>query len=290
MQALKEKGNRGTPDFPFETYSYEVMSSDFITATLHWHPEIELIYIENGEISISIGDEKLTAGSGDICFVNPEELHSLCTKSDTVEYYAAVFLPQLISYCPEHYFNQSFLTPLTENKIRLPGIITKEHFIYEDILPLAEAVFNPFATKADVLSCLTVLFCTMIDNNLMVNTPGSFCKHSQCDDIKLCIDYMNKNYHKKIKLAELASLIHISPNYFCNYFKDYTGTSPFGQLNYIRIRKACTLLSTGNDTIANIAKNCGFENMSFFIKKFKEVMGCTPSAYRKEMTNTPIII
>ncbi len=289
MQDLKEKGTRGTPDFPFETYIYDVMSSGFTTTELHWHPEIELLLVEKGEITVYVGEEKLIVKAGEICFINPEELHSICTHSKFVEYDAAVFLPSLVSYGSEHFFDQSFVQPLTESKICFPRIISAENYCYEDILPLAEAMFNPFSSKTAVLSCIMGLFCALIDNDLMEANPRS-CNHNHYNDIKLCIDYMNRNFHQKLKLSQLAELIHISPNYFCNYFKDYTGTSAFSYLNSIRVKKACTLLTTGNDTIANIAKNCGFENMSFFIKKFKEVVGCTPSAYRKEAKHNTMIL
>ena len=92
---------------------------------------------------------------------------------------------------------------------------------------------------------------------------------------------MQEHQRQKVTLAELADLVHMSPNYFCSYFKKYTGISPFTQLNFIRVKSAESMLLKSNQPILQIAEACGFENVSFFIRKFKEIIGCTPSAYRK---------
>ena len=103
------------------------------------------------------------------------------------------------------------------------------------------------------------------------------------EDVKLCIQYMEDNYGRKITLKELANLVHMTPNYFCNYFKKQTGLTPFTQLNSIRVRRASKILRNTETSIAEIAEACGYENVSFFIRKFKEIRGCTPSVYRKKM-------
>lgn len=125
-----------------------------------------------------------------------------------------------------------------------------------------------------------MLFCTLMENSLLDNTsdPASIKK---AEDIKMCIKYMEVNYTRKVTLTELADLVHMSPNYFCSYFKKQTGISLFTQLNYIRVKEAAKLLLKSDDSIVDVAESCGFENVSFFIRKFKEIQGCTPSVYRK---------
>ena len=92
----------------------------------------------------------------------------------------------------------------------------------------------------------------------------------------------NQTFPELTLLAELADLVHMTPNYFCNYFKKQTGLTPFTQLNNIRVRRASKMLRNTEKSIAEIAEACGYENVSFFIRKFKEIRGCTPSVYRRK--------
>ena len=59
-----------------------------------------------------------------------------------------------------------------------------------------------------------------------------------------------------------------------------TGSTPIGYLTALRIRHAQVQLLQGA-SVLETATTCGFENVSFFIQKFKEATGCTPGQYRK---------
>ena len=68
--------------------------------------------------------------------------------------------------------------------------------------------------------------------------------------------------------------------YFCRLFKQYTGKTPIEYLNNYRIEQAAKLLIETNDSITDIAFDCGFENTSYFIRKFKAQKSATPKQYR----------
>lgn len=251
MQHLKEKISRGTPDFPFATYYYDIKYRGFVTIGLHWHPEIEIIFVKKGKIEVNVAEEKIIVNAGEICFINPEELHTIATNEDDVKYYAAVFLPSLVEFTSGHFFNEQFIIPLTNGKIYFPRVISPEHFIYKKILTYIKLIFHSTHSRISVLSNLIQLFCVFTEKSLMeINQKERYSRHYE--DIKRCIEYMNENYSKKITLSDLAELAHMSPNYFCSYFKECTGVSTFNQLNHIRIKKAIAFLSEGDDLIADI--------------------------------------
>ena len=68
-------------------------------------------------------------------------------------------------------------------------------------------------------------------------------------------------------LADLAAASGLSKGHFCRVFKDVTGFTPFGYLNRVRI--------------ADISARCGFNNISYFNRAFKQIMKKNPSEYRK---------
>lgn len=279
MKRYLENQKRGTEDFPFAYYK-EKYSNYMIK--LHWHPEIELLYGISGELTVNVSEEKYILRKGDILFISPEELHTYSPNQKLVEYHAAVFAPSLFQFKEQHFFEQHFTDPLVDGEMKFPRLISKEHPKYDVVAPIVDKLFNQdIQSKAMVFADLTVLFCTLLEHSLL-ETELDVTSLKKSDDVKMCIQYMEANYGRKITLAELADLVHMTPNYFCNYFKKQTGLTPFTQLNNIRVRRASKMLRNTEKSIAEIAEACGYENVSFFIRKFKEIGGCTPSVYRKK--------
>ena len=76
----------------------------------------------------------------------------------------------------------------------------------------------------------------------------------------------------------------MSPNAFCRYFKQRTNKTFVQFLNEIRIENSCTLLARNNElSIAEIAYQCGFNNISNYNRKFKLIKKVTPNEFRKKM-------
>ena len=81
-------------------------------------------------------------------------------------------------------------------------------------------------------------------------------------------------------MQTLSEICFMSSNYFCHYFKKEIGKTPISFINEYRIEKACEMLSECNLPISNIALSVGFDNFSYFIRKFREYKGITPKEYR----------
>ena len=100
--------------------------------------------------------------------------------------------------------------------------------------------------------------------------------------LKPVFTYIEKHYSEKITLEDLSSSIHMNKNYFCRFFKEKAGKTPFAYLNEYRINQAAGELMKTDLPITEVALNAGFENMSYFIRQFKHYRGCTPSVFRQE--------
>lgn len=276
----REVLTRGTDDFPLSTY-FCARKERIITP--HWHPEIEILYMINGQMMAYISQEKILLKKGDICFVNPGELHSLDAREHGAEYYATVFFPSLFQYKEKHFLEETFTKPLTQGTLTFPRLIRPDDENYENIASRIQHMTMQKATsKTTIYADLTLLFCEMIEHSWLTNAEDlDSIRYSEA--IKTCIQYLEANYRKKITLNEIADMVHLSPNYLCSYFKKYTGMTIFEQLHSIRVKTAEKLLLESNHSIVTIAELCGFENVSFFIRKFKELTGFTPSVYRKNL-------
>lgn len=274
-----ENRKRGTEEFPFAYYKQRYSNG---MVQLHWHPEIEIIYGISGELAVTVSQEKYILREGDVLFINPEELHSYASYSEAVEYHAAVFDISLFQFREHHFFVQDFTMPIVNGVLGFPRVIDREHCSYVLISSIVDRIFNEHInSKAMIFADLTLLFCTLMENGLMRQVSDESA-YKKTEDVKLCIKYMEENFARKITLTQLADLVHMTPNYFCNYFKKQTGMTPFTQLNNIRVRKASKMLRETEFSIVEIAEVCGYENVNYFIRKFKEIRGCTPAVYRKK--------
>lgn len=98
---------------------------------------------------------------------------------------------------------------------------------------------------------------------------------------------IRKNYADNISLKDLGDKYHINSSYLGQLFKKKYGTSFKNYLTNYRIREAAKLIVTTDKKINRIAEDVGYKDSDYFISKFIEIMGCTPSKYRKTNGGTP---
>ena len=86
---LKEKSNHGTAMFPFHIYSHLDSIGNY-SVPFHWHNEIEIIYIEKGELKIDIDMVTIIAKPGDYFFINSEQLHLINSLDNKASLHHAI--------------------------------------------------------------------------------------------------------------------------------------------------------------------------------------------------------
>ncbi|VGO12384.1 HTH-type transcriptional activator Btr [Pontiella desulfatans] len=101
------------------------------------------------------------------------------------------------------------------------------------------------------------------------------------------LEYVRENYATPIKLEDLAREASLSPSQFERSFKKLFEITPARHILNVRIRAACNLLSSSNDTIASIAMETGFYDHSHFARGFKKVMGISAGEYRSKGRKSP---
>lgn len=92
--------------------------------------------------------------------------------------------------------------------------------------------------------------------------------------------YIDANYHKPLSLAELAGVGGLSENYLCRLFKEYTGRTIFTYIIERRIQNAIVQLISSRKKIIAVAFDCGFNDLSYFNRCFKKIIGKSPRDYR----------
>lgn len=93
-------------------------------------------------------------------------------------------------------------------------------------------------------------------------------------------DYIQENVDKDLRLTELSRLVNLSPNYFCQLFRESFGASPHQYVLKQRIDLAKQMLASQRMNIADIANRLGFATQSHFTSVFRRQTGTTPRLFR----------
>lgn len=140
------------------------------------------------------------------------------------------------------------------------------------------------------LTMLLELFCDLnaLDPSsyqLLCEKP--FTLHSETPHshaVSKAIGLVIEHFHEDLTIEDLCEAVNISRATLCRHFKQYTGHTPVGFLNGVRIDHARRMLVEETWPISEIAIRCGFNNLSHFNRLFLRQTGATPSQYRNEHT------
>lgn len=96
------------------------------------------------------------------------------------------------------------------------------------------------------------------------------------------VAYVMNHYAERISIRGLAEMTGLSLSQFDRRFKDLFQMTPSDYIHRVRVNAARSLLEKSEESIGEIAVECGFYDQSHFTKRFKRVIGMSPSAYRKQ--------
>lgn len=241
---------------------------------LHWHKELEFVYMIDGELDAKISGKNIKIKSGDFYFCNSEEIHitSAPDKEKVIKYIVI-----LLSY--DHmlpYFKQlDRMQFKIENSAR-----TQLKQLFQKMITIAENgdEYKSLAVNAIFMEIYHVLLGQCMvpkKNRFAANVPDNFIY------AKKVIEYIGQNYKEDITLKDMADLVGLTPAYFSKYFKNITETSFIQYLNGVRLEHALAEMMFDNETVTKAALNNGFANVKSFIELCKKIYGCTPTQYKK---------
>lgn len=276
----QEIGTRPSRDIPFYSYHLQVAEPG-PHVPIHWHEELEIIF-PSVSGSLEIDGNHFPFEKGDILFVNPYELHATCIREP-----GPVCHMLLRSDCFQFLHDAVFFSAarrIAEGELSFPTLLTHLDTAYEKLLPLIRqmADMNPPANEAMTFhlaslffSILSILFA---QNRLLSASPDD---HTQgIRYVKQSIRYMYLHLDEKLYVPLLADSAGLSEGYFTRLFKKYTHMTPARFASELRLETACAHLASGCP-VTESAQRVGMDNISHFIRLFKQKYGITPKVYQK---------
>ncbi len=273
----KELNLKGTPAFPVAIYNDDLTAS---AVPYHWHDEIELIVVVCGEMEIIVECEKFTLKEGEGIFINSERLHSCVNFNDThciiksFVFHSRFLYGELTSAMYEKYFY-----PLLLESTSNTSFLSKEEC---KLVLNAYDIFEnkAFAYEFFVRENLTKVLIEIIQK--IENKPKQVDVRTQkmLSRCKLMMAFINENFSNDITLLDIANSANIKEREALRCFNSVLSTSPIKFLKSFRLEKSAFLLKNSCEPIIEIGLSCGFSEMSYFSKSFKEMYKMTPTEYR----------
>lgn len=282
---LKEKAVHGTALLPVAIHhlSYGTGLNTFFY--LHWHAEFEFVYVQKGGILYTVEGREMPLKEGEGLFVQSNELHAArALNSLPCEACVLLFHPNLFGSRGEGSAYSKFVYPILSGERSFGSILTGEAAWEQQALrcidELDELRGANFAEQELMIrSRIYELWHLCWQNSSMTQKARTSYKLERMQPV---LDYIAKNYREEITLKELADLLPMSVGQFCRTFKEVTNQTPISYLIRCRVLQSCALLNETDWKIADIARNVGFNNISYFNREFIRAIGCPPGRYRAE--------
>jgi len=250
----------------------------------HFHPEIELVYVNKGKGKRHIGNHISYFNNSQLVLIGSNLPHigyldRLTTNgSETLIQFLPDFLGKGFFKIPEMAAIEA-LFERAKKGIRF-NIEIKQRIgaKIEKLIELEGP--NRITSFIEILNDLATT-----DDYTLLNANGFAFESSHQDSNKIEVVYkhINENFKDHISLDEVSELVSMTVPAFCRYFKKSTGKTFTKLVNEYRVVHATKLLAESTMSITDISFECGFNNFSHFNKLFKEFTGKSASVYRSEL-------
>ena len=281
-------------DYPLAVYFVKPDEYFLNNVPWHWHEEIEIDVVREGNAVYTIGDDIIKVPAGNAIIIKSDVFHSIKSEDGECTIISIIFSSSILFPESTSPMSVSYMTPFSKMPAKAKFInpsdrVGKALFSYiEDIIDynLGREYGYELLTKSALYQFWFLLVKDMPHKEFAKKNVENISKTSLDEErMKDAIMFIQKNYSDNITLEDIADSIHISKSECCRLFKRTISLTPFEYLTRFRILQACDIMikSQRNDeSISYLAGVVGFNSASYFNKLFREYVGCTPTEFRKK--------
>ena len=267
--------------FTYQKFDEERLNKNTVW---HYHPEIELVYVNGGSGKRQIGSHVSYFTNGDLILIGSNLPHCGLTdkltgnKKETVVQMKKDFLGSDFFNIPEMKRIQS-LFELAAGGIAFSGKTKRKIGEKMEVLEYQ----TDFQRLLSILNILNEL--ALSEDYKVLNADGFSLKTEVKDNdrINIVFNYVKQNFKEDIPLEKIADMVSMTVPSFCRYFKKITNKTFVQFVNECRLVHASKLLAEQPMSITDVCFESGFNNFSHFNKSFKALNGQKPSEYRNEL-------
>ena len=279
---LKELQPHGSIAFPCAAYASHRTEKMEDIISWHWHEEMELICIEQGQMTVKTPAASLLLGEGDLAAINSNILHYAAAAPECT-FHSLVFSPMLITGNSNSAFAQKYIQPLLAcssfSCYLAAGNERVSHWFRCAFEAAAEDRYGFEFTVRENLSRICLFLCGEYEPHLAREAAPLNQDHLR---IRKMLDCIHQNFAADITLQEISRAAGISERECLRCFNRTIQMSPIQYLLKYRVMQGAERLrGSPASSISENATSCGFDSPSNFAKNFKRYYGKTPREYRR---------
>jgi AraC-like DNA-binding protein len=266
----------------------EEITSQF-AAPFHFHEGYEFTIIVKGHGKFYGGDRIMNFSEGDIYIFGPGFPHYFINEKSFVD--SGELAHSMIIQFKEDFLGHDFyLKPEFKIVKELFKLAKKGIKINNPTAQLKKLIFDIHKQKG--LKALITLMQLLENVSSLQKDKITMISSEQFKEpiraregenrLEAVFTYVLENFKEDVNTKKAASLACMNEAAFCRYFKRRTHKTLSQFINNVRITHASSLLAEKELSISKVSFECGFDNLSYFNRQFKAIMGKTPFAYRKQ--------
>ena len=259
----------------------------------HAHSEYQLFVVLEGTGTRFIGDSIRSFKAGELILTGPHLSHLWRSSEKFTDEALPSSVAGIVIYFDEHFLGETMLDKSELHRLKI--LLDKSRRgleFFGDIRTKVTKLMKKLINIEGIHSLIHLLkIFDLLSNTKEYEyissrnyTEFSFNEH-ESDRLNKVYKFVIKNYRNKIPLEKMAELLHMTPTSFSRYFSMMNNKTYSQFVSEVRIKHACELLTESNLSIAEICYECGFNTLSNFNKKFKDIMDKKPSEYKRAFLN-----
>jgi AraC-like DNA-binding protein len=240
----------------------------------HLHSNLELLYVLNGTISISIQSQTKLLKEGDFAIIFPNVIHSYDSQPETDTSGSSLIL---IAICGLNLTGE-YLKKVTRYYPADPFIPADK--LHENVIYAMQQLETERRSGQNLSACAALL-------QLILARTIPFLDLVKNKDLETydlthkIVTYVSENFQDTLTLSDLAEHLNVSKYHLSRVFSAKLSTSFNNYLNYIRLNYAANLIQSTDYSMTQIGIDSGFESQRTFNRAFREVYHMSPSDYRQ---------
>lgn len=266
------------PEQSFTAKSVNRNSRSKLSQAWHYHPEIEICFTTKSTGRRFVGNQISEYKINDLVMFGSNLPHGFVTDE---------YSNQIVIQMNEDFLGEAFLQKPELREIRHLFQYARRGIEFGEETKLKASNIIELVLQNDRMNQLVHLLSLL---NILSHSKDvkAICSEeyalnvnvSQFSRLKIVYDHVMSNFRNDVSIKEVAHKLNLSEAGFYKFIKKQTKKSYTQIVGEFRINNACTLLIDTEKTISEISYECGFNNQSYFNRKFKEVMGMTPYAFK----------